>query len=166
MINIFVSNLSKHTTAEQLEQIFGQYGHVSEAKLIKDKKTGFSKRYGFIEMEDRDAGHAAVMNLEGAVLDGQNIAVKVAEVREKPQRRHNTRGGGGYNRNSRGGSYDNRRSSNSYNRDSSSRGNRDSRRPNSNNRDSSRPNFNRADSENGERNYNRNYNRDSYRDMY
>jgi len=106
-------------------------------------------------MEDRDAGHAAVMNLEGAVLDGQNIAVKVAEVREKPQRRHNNRGGG-FNRNNRGG--------NSYNRDSSSRGNRDSRRPSSNgNRDSSRPNYNRSDSDSrgGERNYNRNYNRDT-----
>ena len=113
MINIYVSNLSRITTTSQLEQIFGQYGYISKAKVVKDMQTGKSKQFGFVEMEDRDAGIAAIMNLDTAVLDGQNIRVQEAVKRDKPARSNNRKGG--YNKSS-GGYQKRNTSSGNYNK--------------------------------------------------
>ena len=77
-MNMYVSNLSFHTTDEDLRNLFGQYGEVSSAKVITDRETGRSRGFGFVEMESNDAARAAITALHGSQLDGQTLTVNEA----------------------------------------------------------------------------------------
>ncbi|MFZ1497855.1 MAG: RNA-binding protein, partial [Saprospiraceae bacterium] len=58
-MNIYVGNISFKTTDEELLQLFQQYGEVSSAKIIKDRETGRSRGFAFVEMaDDIDAASA------------------------------------------------------------------------------------------------------------
>ena len=93
-MNIYVSNLSFHTTDEDLNSMFGKFGAVSSAKVIMDKVTGRSRGFGFVEMASEDEGKEAMTALNNKEIEGRAIAVSVAREREE-------RTGGG----SRSGSY-------------------------------------------------------------
>ena len=86
-MNIYVGNLSYGTTDNELEEIFGAFGTVTSAKVITDKYTGRSKGFGFVEMEDKAAGEAAVKDLDGKDVGGRNLKVNEARPREDRPRR-------------------------------------------------------------------------------
>ncbi len=90
-MNIFIAKLSSRTTGEDLQKVFSQYGEVTSAKVIFDRDTGNSKRYGFVEMDDA-GGAEAIENLNDSELDGSRIIVKRSEPRSNDGNR-----GGGYN---------------------------------------------------------------------
>ena len=87
-MNIFVAKLSSVTKAEDLQELFSKFGEVISAKVIMDRETGFSKRYGFVEMADDRAGYEAIEKLNNSELDGSQIIVKRSEPKaeKKPFR--------------------------------------------------------------------------------
>lgn len=87
-MNIFVAKLSSVTKAEDLQELFSKFGEVISAKVIMDRETGFSKRYGFVEMADDRAGYEAIEKLNNSELDGSQIIVKKSEPKaeKKPFR--------------------------------------------------------------------------------
>lgn len=95
-MNIFVAKLSASTNGADLEELFGAYGSVSSAKVIMDRDTGNSKRFGFVEMDDDSEGQSAIDALNETEFDNAQIVVKKARPREDRQQ-----GGGGRYRNFR-----------------------------------------------------------------
>jgi len=77
-MNIFVAKLSSRTTSTELENIFGEFGAVSSAKVIMDRETGHSKRFGFVEMDNDDEAYQAIEQLNETEVDGSHIVVKKA----------------------------------------------------------------------------------------
>jgi cold-inducible RNA-binding protein len=79
-MNIFVSNLSFKLKDDDLKNLFSQYGDVNSCKIIKDKTTGRSRGFGFVEMSDSD-GQAAIDGLNDSPIEGREIKVSVARER-------------------------------------------------------------------------------------
>jgi len=88
-MNIYVGNLSWQMTDEDLRTLFEQYGSVTSAKIVKDKTSGRSKGFGFVEMPDDAAGQKAIAELDGGVVEGRAIKVMIAKPRE--ERSNNSR---------------------------------------------------------------------------
>jgi len=99
-MNIFISNLNFKVGDSDLQQLFGEYGEVSSAKVITDRYTGRSRGFGFVEMPDNDVAQKAISELNQVEFDGKVITVNEAQPREnKPARggrNDNRRRGGGY----------------------------------------------------------------------
>lgn len=103
-MNIFVAKLSSGTTSENLHELFSRFGEVASAKVIMDRETGFSKRYGFVEMSDDASARAAIDGLNETEFDGATIVVKEALPKDqRPQGDRPRGGGGGFNRFNSGG---------------------------------------------------------------
>ncbi|KKR07496.1 MAG: RNP-1 like protein RNA-binding protein [Parcubacteria group bacterium GW2011_GWC2_39_14] len=79
---LFVGSISFNTTDESLRAFFEQVGTVETATIIKDRMTGRSKGFGFVEMSNDDEATAAVAQLNGKELDGRAIVVNEARPRE------------------------------------------------------------------------------------
>ncbi len=77
-MNIFVARLNFKTKKEDLERVFGQYGEVTSAKIIKDRDSGRSKGFGFVEMPNDEEGNKAIAALNETELDERTIVVKPA----------------------------------------------------------------------------------------
>jgi RNA recognition motif-containing protein len=92
MMNIYVSNLSFNFDEGSLKDIFQNYGEVSSCSVIKDKLTGKSKGFGFVEMTNIAEGQKAIEGLNGTEHDGRKIIVNVARERTE-NRDRNSRGG-------------------------------------------------------------------------
>jgi len=75
-MNIFVARLNFKTRPEDLESAFAQYGQVASAKIVKDRDTGRSKGYGFVEMPNDEEANKAIAALNEKELDGRTIVVK------------------------------------------------------------------------------------------
>ncbi len=88
-MNIYVGNLAFAITDDELRQAFEAYGKVDTATIIKDKYSGQSKGFGFVEMPSGDEARAAIEGLNGKELKGRNLNVN--EARPRADRR----GGGG-----------------------------------------------------------------------
>jgi RNA recognition motif-containing protein len=80
-MNIFVSGLPFSLTREELESAFQAFGNVTSARIIKDRDTGRSRGFGFVEMDSDDAAHSAISALDQSELKGRRINVKIAEER-------------------------------------------------------------------------------------
>jgi RNA recognition motif-containing protein len=89
---MYVSNLSFHTTDEDLRKLFSQYGAVSSAKIILDRETGRSRGFGFVEMDSVSEANEAMKNLNNTEIEGRAMSVTVA--REKERKNSNGFGGG------------------------------------------------------------------------
>ena len=87
-MNMYVSNLSFHTTDDDLKVLFEKFGAVSSAKVIVDRESGRSRGFGFVEMPDEEAAQKAIHELDGATVNGRAIKVNVARPKEEraPQR--------------------------------------------------------------------------------
>lgn len=83
-MNIYVGNLSYDVSEEELRQIFESHGAVSSVAIIKDKFTGNSKGFGFVEMPQESEATAAIEGLNGTELRGR--ALNVNQARPKPDR--------------------------------------------------------------------------------
>lgn len=81
---IYVGNLNYASTDEGLTALFGNYGEVVSAVVIKDKFTGRSKGFGFVEMTDDAAADTAIAELNEKEFEGRTIRVNIAQ--EKPRR--------------------------------------------------------------------------------
>jgi RNA recognition motif-containing protein len=96
-MNIYVGNLERNVTEDELRQAFEAFGQVSSAAIIKDKYTHESRGFGFVEMPTQAEGQAAITGLTGTELGGQ--ALRVNEARPRTDDRSGGRSGG------RGGSW-------------------------------------------------------------
>ena len=115
-MNIYVGNLSWSMTDEDLTNLFTAYGTVTSGKILKDKMSGRSKGFGFVEMEDDEAAKTAIANLNETEVMGRKIIVNESQPRpEGEYKKRGNRGGGnrgGYGGN-RGG-YGGGRGGNDY----------------------------------------------------
>ena len=84
MFKLFIGNLSFHTSADRLRQVFSKFGEVTEVFLGTDPNSGRSRGFGFISMGTQDSGLAAIAALDGKDLEGRTIVVNAAEKRTKP----------------------------------------------------------------------------------
>jgi cold-inducible RNA-binding protein len=91
MKKLFVGSLAWGTTDDSLREAFESFGAVSDAKVITDRETGRSRGFGFVTFEQPEDADAAIEAMNGAELDGRNIAVNEAQDR----RREGGGGGGG-----------------------------------------------------------------------
>ncbi len=98
-MNIYVGNLSYETTEEDLQQAFEGFGQVESVNIIKDKYSGRSKGFGFVEMPAKDEAQSAINELNDTELKGRTLKVNEARPRSE------SRGGrGGYGNGGGGGS--------------------------------------------------------------
>jgi RNA recognition motif-containing protein len=86
---MYVSNLSFHTTDDDLRKLFEQFGAVSSAKVIMDRESGRSRGFGFVEMGSDAESKEAIKNLNNKEVEGRAMSVSVA--REKTSRPDNKR---------------------------------------------------------------------------
>jgi len=100
-MNIYVGNLSRETTEDDLRQAFEAFGQVESASVVKDKFTGESRGFGFVEMPSKAEAQAAIADMNGKDLMGR--ALNVNEARPRTERGGRGGGGGGGGRGRQGG---------------------------------------------------------------
>ncbi|MDR1475153.1 MAG: RNA-binding protein [Holosporales bacterium] len=89
---IYIGNMSYSTTENDLASLFGQCGNVTSASVIKDRYTGRSKGFGFVEFENNDSANAAVEKFNGYDLGGRQLRVNIAmNKQEGDSRRRDSR---------------------------------------------------------------------------
>ena len=93
-MKLYVGNLAFQTSSDELQTLFAQAGTVESVSLIEDRETGRSRGFGFIEMQTKEEGAAAISQFNGMELGGRALTVNEAKPRED-------RGGGGGGRGSR-----------------------------------------------------------------
>ena len=81
-MNIYVGNLSSDATDETIRKAFESFGQVTSAKIIKDKYSGQSRGFGFVEMPGESQAQTAIRSLNGKEFDGKQI--NVSEARPRP----------------------------------------------------------------------------------
>ena len=89
--NIYVGNLSFNATEDEIRDAFAQYGEVSSVNIIKDRETGRSRGFAFVEMPDGEQAKEAIEKVNLTEIDGRSITVNEA----RPKRDRPRRGGGG-----------------------------------------------------------------------
>jgi RNA recognition motif-containing protein len=102
--NLYVGNLSYKVTDDDLRSNFSEAGEVASAAIIKDKFTGQSKGFGFVEMKTDEGAAEAIKKFNGGMLDGKAITVNEA----RPKKEFGAGGGG--NRGGGGGGFRGNRS--------------------------------------------------------
>jgi RNA recognition motif-containing protein len=80
-MNIYVGNLAYSVTEDDLRAAFGAYGEVASASVIKDKVTGQSKGFAFVEMPNNSEADAAIKGLNEKPLKGRPVKVNQAKPR-------------------------------------------------------------------------------------
>jgi len=94
-MNIYVGNISRTANEQDLKDAFTAFGEVTSSSIIKDKFSGESRGFGFVEMTNKDEAEKAIAGLNGKDLKGRPLTVNEARPRTDGPRT----GGGG----SRGG---------------------------------------------------------------
>jgi RNA recognition motif-containing protein len=96
---LYVGNMPFDTTEEALQELFAQAGTVVSVAVIKDRSTGYSKGFGFVEMSSQSEAQQAITMLNGHTIGDRQLTVNMARPREE-------RGGqnrGGFRKNNGGG---------------------------------------------------------------
>jgi len=94
-MNIYVGNLSRDVTEEDLRQTFEAFGKVESVTIIKDKFSGESRGFGFVEMPAKAEAQSAITGVNGKELKGRPLKVNEARPRPDEGRRGGGRRGGG-----------------------------------------------------------------------
>jgi len=98
-MNIYAGNLSYEVTEDDLQTAFAAFGQVESVNVIKDRFSGESRGFGFVEMPSKDEAKAAIEGLNGKEIKGKSIMVNEARPKSNDRDRGgrgNRRGGGGY----------------------------------------------------------------------
>jgi len=90
-MNLYVGNLNWQTTEADLQTAFEAFGQVSSVTIIKDKYTGQSRGFGFVEMADDSEGQAAIDGLNGKEIDGRTLRIDLARPRDDSRDRGDRR---------------------------------------------------------------------------
>ena len=93
-MNIYLGNLSYEVTEEDVRLAFEPFGQVESATIIKDKYSGRSKGFGFVEMPTKAEAQSAIDGLNGTELKGKTLNVNEARPRTENRRGGGGRGGG------------------------------------------------------------------------
>ena len=93
-MNIYVGNLSREVTEDDLREAFEEFGQVASVTLIKDKFSGESRGFGFVEMPAKAEAQSAINGLNGKELKGQTLNVNEARPRSEDRRGGGRQGGG------------------------------------------------------------------------
>ena len=96
---LYVGNLSFNTTEDELKQLFSQAGTVAVVTLIKDRDSGQSKGFAFVEMGNATDAENAIRTLNGKTLGDRELKVSLARPKEERSSGGYERGGFGDNRN-------------------------------------------------------------------
>lgn len=94
---LYVGNLSFDTSSTDLETLFAKAGTVQSVSLIEDRETGRSRGFGFVEMQTKEEGEAAIAQFNGTELGGRTLKVNEAKPREDRNGGGGGGGRGGYN---------------------------------------------------------------------
>ena len=106
-MNIYVGNLAREVTDEELRQEFTAFGEVTSVNIIKDRYTGESRGFGFVEMPSKSEGQAAITGLNNKEFQGRTLSISEARPRTDSRggsgfyggkRSSGSGGGGGYGR--------------------------------------------------------------------
>ena len=89
-MKLYVGNLSFRTEEQELEALFASVGQVSSVSLVRDRATGQSRGFAFVEMADNAQGQAACAALDQREFGGRRLTVNEA----RPQEHRNSSGGG------------------------------------------------------------------------
>ncbi len=81
-MNIFVGNIPFGSSADDIRQLFEQYGTVENVNMITDRETGRFRGFGFVEMLEAEEANAAIAELNGSMLTGRPLTVNEARPRE------------------------------------------------------------------------------------
>ena len=92
-MNIYVGNLSYEVAEEDLREAFEGFGRVASVKIIKDRWSGESKGFGFVEMPETAEAQSAIKGLSGKMLKGRALNVNEARPRSEARRGDARRGG-------------------------------------------------------------------------
>ncbi len=82
-MNIYVGNLSREVTEEELREAFEAFGQITSARIITDKFSGVSRGFGFVEMSDKAEAQAAITGLNGKELKERALIVNEARPRSE-----------------------------------------------------------------------------------
>ncbi len=82
-MNIYVGNLAREVTEEELKQEFTAFGEVTSISIIKDKYSGQPRGFGFVEMPSRTEGQTAISGLKGKALKDRTLEVSEARPRSE-----------------------------------------------------------------------------------
>ena len=93
-MNIYVGNLSRELTEDELRQAFEAFGQVTSVNIIKDRYSGESRGFGFVEMATKSEAQAAINELNGKSLGERTLSVSEARPRAEGGRRPYGGGGG------------------------------------------------------------------------
>ena len=91
-MNIFIGNLSRTVAEGELRELFQPFGEISSVSIVKDKSSGESKGFAFVEMPKQEEAEAAIKSLNGKELGGKSLTVN--QARPRTERREG--GGKGY----------------------------------------------------------------------
>ena len=80
-MNIYVGNLSSEATDETIRGAFESFGEVTSARVIKDRYSGQSRGFGFVEMPAQSQAQTAIKSLNGRELQGKEMSVSEARPR-------------------------------------------------------------------------------------
>jgi RNA recognition motif-containing protein len=103
--NLYVGNVSFKVTDDDLKTNFTEAGEVVSASIIKDKFTGQSKGFGFVEMKTEEGATEAIKKFNGGMLDGKAITVNEARPKKEFSGGGNRGGGGGGGNRGGGGGF-------------------------------------------------------------
>ncbi len=93
-MNIYIGNLASDVTEDDLRQAFEPFGEIASAAVIKDKFSGESRGFGFVEMPAKADALSAIENLNGKEVKGQPLIVNEARPRSEGRRGGGRPGGG------------------------------------------------------------------------
>jgi len=94
-VNIYVGNLSREVTEDELRKEFEAFGQVTSVNVIKDRYTGESRGFGFVEMATKSEAQAAINGLNGTSLGERTLSVSEARPRAEGGGGRRPYGGGG-----------------------------------------------------------------------
>ena len=93
--NIYVGNLSFDATEDDIEHAFSEFGEVTSVNIIKDRETGRSRGFAFVEMSDGEQAKEAIEKVNLTEIAGRSVTVNEARPKSDRPRRGGGGGGGG-----------------------------------------------------------------------